>query len=505
MKVQVALLLAGFSAITVSAQVTLPKILSDNMVVQRDLPVHVWGMASPDDHVSVTFRGETRSTTATKLGRWSVYMKPGSAGGPFELTVKGTGALEGSTPAGGDAAVTLRDVLVGDVWVASGQSNMEFALKNASTSAADLPKADDPRIRLLLVDKRPADFPQDDLSTKGWETSSPESAKEFSAVAWYFAREIEQKEHVPVGVIDSTWGGTPAEAWTSMTALGSDPGLASLFAVRGTMLAQASDAALQVKDERHQRDEAEKAGKPAPQFPWHPDLASYGPANLWNGMIAPIVPFGIKGALWYQGEANAGTDRYPTYDRVMRTLIEDWRHQWGIGQFPFFYVQLANWNTGEGTNWAYVRNQQLKTLGLRNTGMAVIIDIGDPNDIHPKDKLDVGHRLALWARASVYGETGLEYSGPLFRQAVPEGNSIRVWFDHAKGLTAKGGEVNSVEVAGPDGKFYTAKAAIEGDTLVASSPDVPNPVAIRYGWASDPRCNLFNSEGLPASPFTSEK
>ena len=505
MKLQVALLLAGISSITASAQVSLPKILSDHMVVQRDLPVHVWGMAAPGELVSVTFRGETRSTAATNLGRWSVYMKPGTAGGPFEMSVKGSAAQGDSTNGNTDADITVRDVLVGDVWVASGQSNMEFALKNASTSATDLPKAGNPRIRLLLVDKKPADSPQDDLPIKGWEQSSPDSAKEFSAVAWYFAREIEQKEHVPVGVIDSTWGGTPAEAWTSMTALGSDPGLAPLFAVRGTMLAQASDAALQVKDEQRQRDEAAKAGKPAPQFPWHPDLASYGPANLWNGMIAPIVPFGIKGALWYQGEANAGADRYPTYDRVMRTLIEDWRRQWGVGQFPFFYVQLANWNTGEGTNWAYVRNQQLKTLGLRNTGMAVIIDIGDPNDIHPKDKLDVGHRLALWARATVYGETGMEYSGPLFRQAAPEGNSIRAWFDHAKGLNAKGGDVNSVEVAGADGKFYQAKAAIEGETLVATSPDVPNPVSVRYAWASDPHCNLFNAEGLPASPFTSEK
>ncbi|UWZ82511.1 sialate O-acetylesterase [Occallatibacter riparius] len=500
MKLRLLALLA-LLPLSASAQVILPKVLSDHMVVQRDLPVHVWGMAQPGEQVTVSFRGEAKSTTSTNIGRWSLYLKPGAAGGPFEMTVVANGLSQVKSP-----AITLRDILVGDVWIASGQSNMQFALDHASTAATDLPKADNPKIRLLIVDDKASDYPQEDIPTTGWAASSPVSAKQFSAVAWYFAREIEQREHVPVGVIDSSWGGTPAEAWTRLTALGQDAQLSSLITLRGKMIDDANDTALHVKDEQRQRDEAKAAGKPEPQFPWHPAPESFGLGYLWNAMIAPLTPFPIRGAIWYQGEANAGSDRFPTYDRVMRDMIEDWRRQWGIGPFPFYYVQLANWITGPDSNWADVRDQQRRTLGERNTAMAVAIDVGNPNDIHPTDKATVGHRLAIAARALNYGERELEYSGPMFRQATPEGSSIRAWFDHAKGLTAKGGaEVTSVEIAGPDGKYFQAKATIDGETIVASSPDVPTPVSIRYGWASNPQCNLYNSDGLPASPFTSEK
>jgi sialate O-acetylesterase len=512
------ILLAFLPASFACSQITLPKVLSDHMVVQRELPVHIWGMATPAEQVSVTFRGETKTATATRLGRWSLYLKPGAAGGPFDMTVKGTTAqvANGSVDVNALPIVTIHDILVGDVWLASGQSNMEFAMHQAQSAATDLPKADNPHIRLLIVDKKAADYPQDDLSTTGWAASTPETAKNFSAVAWYFAREIEQREHVPIGVIDSTWGGSPAEAWTRLTALGQDAQITSVLAARGKMLDEAADTALQVKDEQRQRDQAKAQGKPEPQFPWHAPLESWGPGNLWNGMIAPLTGFAIRGALWYQGESNAGDERYPYYDRVMRDLIEDWRHQWGIGDFPFYYVQIANYITGADSNWANLRDQQRRTLGERNTAMAVTIDIGTPGNIHPPDKLDLGYRLALAARALNYGEPDLEYSGPMFREATPEGDSIRAWFDHARGLTAKegqtaqgpaikSGEVTSVEVAGADGKFVPATATIDGETVVASSPDVPNPVAIRYGWASSPQCNLFNSDGLPASPFTSEK
>jgi sialate O-acetylesterase len=495
-------LLALLPVASVSAQVTLPRVLSDHMVVQRDLPVHVWGMAQSGEQVTVTFRGETRSTTATKLGRWSLYLKPSAAGGPFEMTVKATPVDAAAT---GAEPITLHDILVGDVWIASGQSNMEFPLERASTAATDLPKADNPRIRLLIVDKKAADYPQDDLPTTGWAASTAQTAKSFSAVAWYFAREIEQREHVPVGVIDSTWGGTPAEAWTSLTALGEDAQINPLFTARGKMMEGAADMELQIKDEQRQIAEAKAQGKPVPQFPWHAAPDSWGPGNLWNGMIAPLTPFAIRGAIWYQGESNAGKERAPYYDRVMRDMIEDWRHQWGIGAFPFYYVQIANWITGPDSNWADLRDQQRRTLGERNTAMAVTIDIGNPNDIHPTDKASVGHRLAIAARTLNYGERDLEYSGPIFRQATAEGMSIRAWFDHAKGLSAKGGEVTSVEIAGLDGKFVPAKATVDGETILVSSPDVPTPVAIRYGWASNPQCNLFNSDGLPASPFTSER
>jgi len=470
------------------------------MVIQRDLPVHVWGIATPGESVSVSFRGETRTTRTNPLGRWSLYLKPGAAGGPFQMTVSGSGS-EGSAP---EKPITLDDLLVGDVWVASGQSNMEFAMRQASTAAQDLPKASNPRIRLLMIRKNAAEFPQDEVDTDGWTVSSPETAKDFSAVAWYFARHIEQREHVPIGVIDSTWGGTVGESWVRLTALGEDASLAPIFAARGKMLERATDADREIRDEQRQRAEAEAQGKPAPQFPWHPPLASWGPGLLWNGMIAPLTPMAIRGVIWYQGESNSALARVHSYDRVMRTLIEDWRRQWGVGDFPFLYVQISNFTSTPAEDWASLRQQQVKTLEMKNTAMVVTIDIGNPVDVHPTDKLDVGLRLSRAARALSYGEA-VEYSGPMFRQATPESNAIRVWFDHAEGLTARGGAVTGVEIAGADGKYSSATAAIDGSTLVATSPDVPAPVVVRYGWANSPQCNLFNAEGLPASPFTSER
>ena len=502
MSVRSLLLLALVPCTTLFAEVTLPKILSSHMVIQRDLPVHVWGMATPGETVAVSFRGQTRSTKVGELGRWSVYLLPGAAGGPFQMTVTGTPEATGSDAAAAQT-VTLDDVLVGDVWVASGQSNMDFLMKQAETADQDLPNAANAKIRLLVVKKKAIDYRQDDLDTEGWAASTPETAKDFSAVAWYFAREIEQREHVPVGVIDSTWGGTLAESWTRLAALGEDAALAPLFVSRGKMTDRESDALLVDKDRQRQRDEAQAQSKPEPQFPWHPRLALWGPGLLYNSMIAPLTPFPIRGVIWYQGESNSIVDRKPgLYRRIFSTLIEDWRRQWGVGDFPFLYVQISNFTSSPAEDWAIIREQQLKTLALRNTAMAVTIDIGDPDNVHPTDKVDVGLRLARAARALSYGEA-IEYSGPLYRQATPEGSAIRVWFDHAKGLAAKGGAVTGFEVAGDDGKFSPATATVEGATVLAASESVAEPLYVRYGWANSPLCNLFNGEGLPASPFTS--
>jgi sialate O-acetylesterase len=284
--------------------------------------------------------------------------------------------------------------------------------------------------------------------------------------------------------------------------LGEDASLAPLFVSRGKMTDDEADALLKAKDEQRQRDAAKAEGKPEPKFGWHPQLASWGPGLLWNGMIAPLTPFPIRGVIWYQGESNSALERFPLYDRIMRTLIEDWRREWGVGDFPFLYVQISSFTSTPAEDWASLREQQLKTLGLRNTAMAVTIDIGNPDDVHPTDKVDVGHRLALAARVLSYGEA-VEDSGPIFRQATPEGASVRAWFDHGTGLTAKGGALTGFEVAGADGKFWPAQATIDGTTVVAASPEVAEPVFVRYGWANSPQCNLFNGDGLPASPFTS--
>ena len=496
MKLCLYVLLLLLPSVAVSAQITLPKILASHMVVQRELPVHVFGSAAAGEQVTVTFRGETRTATADRLGRWSVYLPPEAAGGPFQMKVQGSNAA--SLP------IVLDDVLVGDVWVASGQSNMEFEMRKAATAAQDLPQAANPNIRLLIVKKRAADYAQDDVDSDGWSVSTPETAKDFSAVGWYFAREIAQREHVPVGVIDSTWGGTVAESWVRLTALAKDASLAPLFISRGELTDRQSVALLEKQNEDRQREEARSQGKPVPKSSWHPDLASWDPGLLWNGMIAPLTPFPIRGVIWHQGESNSPIERAPLYNHIFRTLIEDWRHEWEVGDFPFLYVQIANFKSTSAEDWAALRDQQLKTLEMRNTAMAVTIDIGNPDDVHPTDKLDVGLRLARAARAISYGEQ-VEYDGPLFRQATPEGASIRAWFDHGQGLATKGGEVKGFEVAGSDGIFFPASARIDGETVVASSPSVSQPVFVRYGWANSPECNVFNSQGLPASPFTSTR
>lgn len=250
-------------------------------------------------------------------------------------------------------------------------------------------------------------------------------------------------------------------------------------------------------------EQAKAEGKPVPSRQWHPDFAAWAPAALYNGMIAPLTLFAIRGVIWYQGEANSGPDRAPLYARLFQTMIRDWRNAWGEGDFPFLFVQIANWNVAAEDLWPEVRDAQLQALALKNTGMAVTIDIGDPDDIHPKDKLDVGLRLALAARAIAYGEK-IEWSGPLYRQLTLEDHALRVWFDHASGLSAKGAEgapLTGFEIAGADGKYVAADARIEGTSVVVSNSAVPTPVSVRYGWASNPTCNLVNREGLPASPF----
>ncbi len=494
------LLLLVFPAV-VFAQVHVPTVIGSHMVVQRDLPVHVWGTAAPGESVAVTFRGETRTSQANRIGDWSVYLSPGAAGGPFDLSVQGTPSA--GSGAAQEFPIVFTDILVGDLWLASGQSNMEFPLSRAATAAHDLPHASNPRIRLLMVKKRSSQFAEEDVDTDGWAVSNPDTAKDFSAAAWYFARDLEQREHVPVGVIDATWGGTVAESWVRLTALGEDAALMPLFVSRGKMTDNGGKRAeREVKDDERQREEAKAAGQPIPQFPWHPPLESWGPGLLWNGMIAPLTPLAIRGVIWYQGESNSALERAPLYHRIFRALIEDWRRQWAVGDFPFLYVQISNYKSTPLEDWAALREQQVDTLELRNTAMAVTIDIGNPDDVHPTNKLEVGLRLARAARALSYGEM-VEYSGPLFRQATPQGAAIRAWFDHAHGLLAKGGELTGFEVAGADGKWVAATARIDGETVVASSPAVTAPTLMRYGWANSPQCNLFNGEGLPASPFRS--
>ena len=474
------------------ADVSVPALLADHMVVQRGLPVHVWGMAAPHEAISVAFRGETKAGTADDDGRWSIHLSPGEAGGPFQLTIKATNTI------------VLNDILVGDVWVASGQSNMEFPMTGLVNAQTEIAAAQYPKIRLFLVKHKPADYPMENVESKGWAACTPETAADSSAVAYFFARNLQQKLGVPIGLIESSWGGTAAESWTSLRTLGADAALMPVFSARAKMVDEQSTNVLRQQREDVEFQEAvaqaKAEGKPLPWPQWHPDFAAWAPAALYNGMIAPLAPFAIRGVIWYQGEANASPDRASLYARLFQTMIRDWRNSWGEGDFPFLFVQIANWNTEPGELWPEVRNAQRQALALRNTGMAVTIDIGDPNDIHPKNKQDVGLRLSLAARAITYGEK-IEWSGPLYRQVTQEEHALRVWFDHANGLMSKGATVTGFELAGVDGKYSAADAKIEGTSVVVSSAAVLAPVSVRYGWAPNPNCNLFNKEGLPASPF----
>lgn len=501
-----ALLVFGFCFVSAHADVRLPKVLSDHMVLQRDSPIHIWGWADPGECIAVSLHAQNVSTKASGLGLWSVYLAPESAGGPFQLVVHGTNT------------VTVSDVLIGDLWIASGQSNMDIPLDGypglavIKDAAQETAHADHPQIRLLTVALKSSFYPQNDIDGN-WKICSPGTVGQFSAVAYFFGRDVQEREHIPIGLIDATWGGTPAWAWVSLDALGADASFAPVFATRGKMVDQLNNVDLLVAKEKREDAAAKAAGLPAPQHQWHHDPNSWAPAGLFNGMISPLTPYSIKGVIWYQGEADSDLGLADMYQRTFRTLIADWREEWHEGNFPFLFVQLSSYDAPPSQNmdWGLIREAQRRALSLANTAMAVSLDVGQADNIHPPDKQSVGHRLALAARVLDYNEH-IEYSGPLFRRAVPEGSSMRVWFDHDKGLASRTPQVQGFEIAGADHHFFPAAAAIAAGSIdgsanpsvVVSSPSAPDPEYVRYGWANYAVTSLVNGAGLPAAAFTSE-
>lgn len=634
------------------AEVRLPAIIGDNMVLQRGMKARIWGTSDPREKVTVIFEKTSLHTVADTRGHWEVWLPPLEAGGPFELTIKGANVL------------TVKNILVGEVWLCSGQSNMEWPLVNTLDGADAVKNANHPQIRLFTVAKQTSVSPLTDVEGR-WVVTTPEEAAHFSAVGYFFGRELHQQLKVPVGLIDSSWGGTPAEAWTSHEALVSAPALrpileryqssltappqtketyaralaeweeknlhldpgnkgeASGYADPATLTADWSkidlpnqietagmliDGAVwfrrvvEVPESWSGKDlvlnltpiddhdityfngtKIGSTGRETPNSymvprkyvvpgslvhsgpnviairvfdsageggfsrggamsigptgsgesdvislrgtwdykvelalePKRPDWSirpeaigvsnQNNPSNLYNAMIAPLVPFAIRGVIWYQGESNAG--RAYQYRTLFPVMIRDWRKAWGRN-FPFYFVQLANWRArktepGE-SDWAELREAQLMTLTEPQTGMAVTIDIGDENDIHPRNKLDVGRRLAAWALSKTYGRSVIA-SGPLFDRFSIEDNKVVIRFKHAGGLkTFDGGPVKGFAIAGADRRFVWAEARIEGETVVVSSPSVPRPVAVRYAWADNPIGNLHNKAGLPASPFRTD-
>jgi sialate O-acetylesterase len=620
----------------------LPNLFGNHMVLQRDKDIAVWGWAEPGENISVSLAFQTRTTTAASDGRWKIALSPLPAGGPFTLTVSG------------QKTITLKDVMLGEVWVASGQSNMTYALSGATRSAEEIPKAIYPEIRLFTVPKKVALEPQEDTLPAAWETCSPDTAKKFSAVSYFFARDLYKALGVPVGMILSAWPGSGGEEWTddkslqrelelrpilkrweaSPTQVKSfaaepvslsldfddfelmpaaegakllpfakfDGGTASTatagnwvydwddapgtsfelvspghggvsfaarvagtfdpmtssrlqanfkrdespmdvrayagirFWVRGDGLFQLQTIQPTISDWDNYSSETFPATPEWKQITiWFKDLRQAGwgvaapltldaltgfllnitpsigdpprpPSGLYDGMIAPLQMYRIRGALWYQGEGN--TWRAYQYRTLLPALIRGWRSGWAEGDFPFLIVQLPNLGSSSELGdsiWAELREAQLLTVKtVPNTGLAVTIDVGDAANLHPPRKAEIGERLARWSLGTTYGKK-IVYSGPLYKSSRIEGNRIRIQFRQiGSGLEARDGELKGFAIAGADRKFHRASARIEGDSILVSSPDVSAPVAVRYAWAGSPVCNLYNKEGLPASPFRTD-
>ncbi|MEX2139826.1 MAG: sialate O-acetylesterase [Pirellulales bacterium] len=431
------------------AEVKPNALFTDHMVLQRDKPVKVWGTAAADEKVSVRI-GEQSVDTTAKDGKWQVELKPLTAGGPHTLTIEGANKIE------------LANVLIGEVWIASGQSNMQWTIKQSEDPEKVAAEARRPRIRLFTVKRDGASEPQENVEGR-WDVCSPETVGDFSAVAYHFGAALHKQLDVPIGLISTNVGGTAAQRWTPKEVL---------------------DSTAELKKYAEEKN----AG------------------DLYNAMIHPLLKFRIKGAIWYQGESNAGEAH--RYRVLFPAMIKSWRDRWDQGDFPFLFVQLAPWvpsNDPTNATWAELREAQLMTLSKSpNTAMAVITDVGDEKDIHPKPKKPVGERLALAARALAYGEK-IEYSGPIFESLTTSGERAILRFKHAgEGLEVRGEKLTGFAVAGEDKKFHNAEAKIEGDTVIVSSSEVNAPLAVRFGWANYPAVNLWNKNGLPGSPFRTD-
>lgn len=494
-----AVTLCASAASQLHAAVHLPAILSDNAVLQADAPIPVWGTADAGEKVTVTLNDQHQNATAGADGRWSVTMAALKAGSPCELSVAGTNTI------------TLKNLLVGEVWVGSGQSNMEFVLKNANDGAQEAAAATFPSIRLFTVTKKTAEQPLTDCGGS-WSECTPETALKFSAVAYFFGRELHQTLKVPVGLIHTSWGGTPAEAWTSHEALNTTDDLKEYFTVWDKFAADLPKAQAKYAQDlaawKKAAADAKSAGTTEPKAPRAPTNDSHRPCALYNGMIAPIIPYAIRGAIWYQGESNAGQPM--KYRTLLPAMIHDWRKAWGEGEFPFYIVQLANYMPRKDepaeSNWAALREAQyLTSVQVKNSGLATIIDIGQGDNIHPTNKQDVGHRLALNALAMTYGRT-IEYSGPIFKEMAVDGAKAVLSFTHlGGGLVAKGGgPLTGFSVCGADKHFVWAQASIVGETVVVTAASVTKPESVRYAWADNPECSLTNQAGLPAVPFRTD-
>ena len=475
-----------------AGELLLPSVISDGMVLQRNEATKIWGWATPGASIEAAIGGRSAQAVVPASGRWTIELPPLSARGPHSLAISGDGS-----------EIEIRDVLVGEVWVCSGQSNMQWSVARSGNPEWEIENGNHPLIRMFSVTRTSAPEPQQDCEGS-WQAASSETVARFSAVGYYFARNLHQRLGVPIGMLHTSWGGTPVESWTSAGMLARTQDGAHILDRFDAERAR-YDEAMAAHRQRLAAWQAEPGNGERPEAPrssrWARD--SWRPSGLFNAMVAPLIPYTIQGAIWYQGESNA--QRAYQYRELFPAMIRDWRAEWKQGAFPFYFVQLANFKAGDTPTWPELREAQNVALKLPNTGTAVTIDIGDRDDIHPKNKQEVGRRLSLIALSETYGAAEFG-AGPQYRSIDIEDNRIRVHFDHAsKGLAVNGaGGLHGFEVAGTDGEYHAAMARIDGETVMVWSDAVPRPAAVRYAWANDPIASLYNGAGLPASPFRSD-
>ncbi len=503
------ILLLAAQSTNVRADVRLPKIFGSNMVLQRDMAVPVWGWAAPGEAVTVSIAGQEVKTTADTSGQWRVKLAPLAAPGPYTLTITAKNS------------VTFTNVAVGEVWLCSGQSNMDFGMNQVIDSTNEIRQAKYPQVRLLDLFYKTSAKPETDLDVH-WDVCQPETLgtggffnSGFTGVGYYFGRELHQELNVPIGLIKAAWGGTRIEPWTAPEGFALDPKFSDIVkriqestprykaAMKNTVppmekwLAQTRDRLAQDKDV-----------PPPPAWPKHELDDSGQPTGIYNGLIHPLAGFAMRGVIWYQGESNR--DDGLLYTDRMRALIGGWRKIWGQGDFPFYFVQLAPFRYGDHPDWLMVTwEAQARALSIPNTGMAVTTDLVENiADIHPRNKKDVGHRLALQALAQTYGRTNVIFSGPVFDSMKLKDGRAKLTFAHADGgLKSRDGKpLGWFEIAGDDGKFVAATASISGtNNIVVWNSKVKKPMDVRFGWNQEAMPNLVNGAGLPASPFRTGK
>ncbi len=510
-------------AFSISAEIRLGSPFQDHMVLQRDKPVAIWGWADKGEKVTVNINNQSASATTDENGKWMVYIPQMKYGGPYTLKAVGKNTI------------TLNDIYIGEVWICSGQSNMVMTVAKEDrywcgvyNEEQEVAKANYPLIRMYTVDFNTSDIPSD-TCTGLWEAVSPQTVGHMSAAAYFFARDIYEKHKIPIGLLVTAYGASTVETWTSEEAMKNNDRIKPLLEKytaacedydsghaygRYTVqlekwekengVTSTSDAT----DSARSQDVDAKPTTRKPSKPKNPHKDQHSPYVCWNAMVNPLVPYTLRGAIWYQGESNGVTANI--YREQMEVMIKDWREKWALGDFPFYYVQLANRGNLEDTPAnggadALVREAQLQNLWLRNTGMVVAIDNANPEkptDVHPKNKQEIGRRFALIARANVYGENKLVYSGPIYKSMDINGNKVKIEFDHVgSGLVAKNGKLDGFAIAGKDGKFVWANGKIDGNTIILWSNEIEHPTTINYGFGRNPITSLYNKEGLPASPF----